>query len=120
MATEIREPAGLPLEGRLNRLKSVLNPRTGRLLSVFMLFLLLAVVETWPLILHINTSILDSTRTPLPDIYNHIWHLHWIKQSLVDLHTNPFHTDYLFYPDGENLYLTPLVMVNGILSIPLQ
>lgn len=120
MTTTTRRVSGLPKEGRLSRIKGMFTPGAARWLGVFSLFLVGAVVQTWPLILHIDTSINDSTNAPLPDIYNHIWHLRWVKQAFVDLQTYPLRTEYLFYPDGENLYLTPLVLMNGILSIPLQ
>ena len=46
--------------------------------------------------------------------------LAWVKTAILDLQTNPYHTDYLFYPQGENLWLHPVTLVSGILSIPLQ
>src|SRR6266508_675737 len=120
MATEIRKVSGLPAKGRLSHIKGLLTPGSARWLGVFLLFLIVAVVETWPLILHIDNSNMDSPRGPLPDIYNHIWHLRWVKQAFIDFQTNPLHTRYLFYPDGENLYLTPVMFVNGIMTLPLQ
>jgi hypothetical protein len=36
----------------------------------------------------------------------------------VDLHTNPYFTDYLYYPYGSNLYLHALEPLNGILALP--
>jgi len=55
-----------------------------------------------------------------PDSYNYMWNLWWTKFSLTHPLTNPFHTDYLYYPQGTDLYLHPLTFVNGVLSMPLQ
>ena len=48
------------------------------------------------------------------------WNLWWVRHALVDLGTNPFDCDYLFYPLGINLAFYTLTVLNGLLSIPLQ
>lgn len=83
------------------------------------LFSVAAVVQTWPLVLHATDSIVD---VPIifNDSYHSLWNLWWIKHSLVDLQTNPLHTDFIFFPGGVDLHLAGLTFVNGALSIPLQ
>src|SRR4051794_39802381 len=54
------------------------------------------------------------------DAWQHIWNLWWVKHALLDLHTNPYHTNLLFYPDGANLYLHTLALTAALLGIPLQ
>jgi hypothetical protein len=49
-----------------------------------------------------------------------LWNLWWVQHALVELHTNPFHTDLLYSPGGTDLYLHTLAFVSGLLSIPLQ
>ena len=54
------------------------------------------------------------------DAWHNIWNLWWVKEALVHLHTNPFHTTLLFYPDGANLYFHTLTPTAGLIGIPLQ
>jgi hypothetical protein len=54
------------------------------------------------------------------DAWQHIWNLWWVKESLLDLHTNPYQTDLLYYPQGVNLYFHTLVLTAGLVGIPLQ
>ncbi|MBI4823478.1 MAG: hypothetical protein HY805_04520, partial [Nitrospirae bacterium] len=49
-----------------------------------------------------------------------MWNLWWVKYAVMDLTTNPFYTDYIFYPHQVNLTFHALTFLNGIISIPLQ
>jgi hypothetical protein len=82
---------------------------------VFLFFLVLAVVQTFPLALHMNDHVMAWSG----DSYQRWWDLTWMKQSLLSL-SNPFHTNVLYYPQGSDLYLHTLIPVNGVLSVPLQ
>jgi hypothetical protein len=44
----------------------------------------------------------------------------WVKKALVDLHTNPLYTDYLFYPKGVSLAFHDFSLLNSLFSLPLQ
>jgi hypothetical protein len=109
----------LPATGRLASIKRLPLWQFARWGGLFVFFLVAAIIQTWPLTLHLSDHIADSIQAPLPDIYYSLWNLVWIKQAFVDLQTNPFQTDYLFYPDGEHLYLHPLTVVNGLFTTPL-
>lgn len=88
-------------------------------------FVLLAVVAgggaalllTHPLILHPATTALDDGTF---DCFQFTWNLWWVKTSLLDLHTNPFYTRWLFYPGGVSLLFHTLSASLGVASIPLQ
>lgn len=85
-------------------------------LAVLALYLLLALVLTYPLALHLNTHIPGhDTDGPAQT-----WSLWWTRYALLDLGRAPFTTDYLFYPLGLNLVAYTPAFLNGILSIPLQ
>ncbi|HST03395.1 MAG TPA: hypothetical protein VLQ48_01520 [Chloroflexia bacterium] len=84
---------------------------------VVLFFFAWAVVFTFPLILHLGDSVALSTGG---DAYLHLWDLWWADKSLVNLHQNPFHTTYLYYPTGVSLYYHSLDILNGVVSIPLQ
>ncbi len=85
------------------------------LLLVFLFFSGLAIVQTWPLALHMS----DHAIAWPGDSYVMWWNMAWVKESLFSL-SNPFHTDSLYYPQGTDLYLHTLTPVNAVLSIPLQ
>ncbi len=91
--------------------------RAGRVAGVTLFFLAWALVFTFPLVLHLVDSVVLSSGG---DAYLHLWDLWWADKSLIDLHTNPFHTGYLYYPTGVSLYYHSLDLLNGIASIPLQ
>src|SRR5437762_1573082 len=78
-------------------------------------FLLLTLVFTYPIMLHFDSEVPFGG-----DAWQHIWNLWWVKHALLDLHTNPYHTDLLFYPQGANLYFHTLTLTAGLLGIPLQ
>ena len=80
-----------------------------------LLFLALSVVYTWPAALDFNRTIPGFFPS---DQDQNIWSLWWLKRSLLDLHTNPFFTGYLFYPYGTSLYLHSLDPLNGLLALP--
>jgi hypothetical protein len=88
-----------------------------RLALVAGAYFLLAGLLTWPLLLHLNDSV---PGTPYQDQDQNLWNYWWLRFSLFKLHTNPFHTDYLFAPYGTDLYLNTLNLTGGILSLPLQ
>jgi len=48
-------------------------------------------------VLHPTTTVLDDGTL---DCFQFVWNLWWFRTSVVDLHTNPFFTRYLFHPDA--------------------
>jgi len=85
-------------------------------LIVFGLFLLLSLVLTYPLVTKLTTHVVG--RNIDDGIF--IWNLWWVKHAIVDLHTSPFFTDYIFYPLGISLVYYTLTMFNGLVAVPLQ
>ncbi len=85
-------------------------------IAILALYLVLALVLTYPLALNLNTHIPGhDTDGPAQT-----WALWWTRYAVLDLGRAPFTTDYLFYPLGINLVAYTPVFLNGILSIPLQ
>src|SRR5438105_5949431 len=68
-------------------------------------FLLLTLVFVYPIVPQMSSEIPFGG-----DAWQHIWNLWWIKHALLDLRTNPYHTNLLFYPDGANLYFHTLAL----------
>lgn len=81
---------------------------------VFAFFLVLAIVQTWPLALHMTDRAIGWPG----DAYVMWWNLTWVKDSLIGL-SNPFQTDVLYYPQGQDLYLHTLIPLDGLATAPL-
>ena len=78
-------------------------------------YLFTTLLMTFPLAL--------SWRTALPagdgDIWQNYWNLWWWKQCLLD-GMNPFHTSYLFFPNGTDLVFQTHSPFNQVLSMPVN
>jgi hypothetical protein len=66
--------------------------------AVFLLFALLAIAGTWPLLSHLSTHITDH----FGDGALHMWNTWWVGQALAR-GQSPFFTDAIFYPNGVSL-----------------
>ncbi|MGQ9584691.1 MAG: hypothetical protein ACUVXG_04770 [Anaerolineae bacterium] len=71
---------------------------------------------TWPLAAQVGRAIPGDGF----DGWQNFWNLWWVKKALLELQQNPFHTDYLFYPTGVDLYFHTLNIFNGLISLPIQ
>ncbi len=90
--------------------------RFNRDAAVLVVYFLLALVSTYPLVTQLTThgpghGVDDPAQT---------WSLWWFKYALFDLGANPLQTDFIFYPLGINLAAYTPTFLNGLLSIPLQ
>ncbi len=79
-------------------------------------YLLLALILTYPLILHFATHVPGDGRDDPPLV----WNLWWVRYALLTLHSNPLECAYMFYPIGVNLTFFTLTLLNAFLSIPVQ
>ncbi|RRR70837.1 MAG: hypothetical protein EI684_12555 [Candidatus Viridilinea halotolerans] len=86
-------------------------------IAVFVGYLLLGVIFTWPLSLHLHTAVIQVGDTPI-DAAQNIWNLWWVRMALLN-GANPYLTTYLFYPDSVNLFLQPLSLPNALLVWPI-
>jgi len=83
---------------------------------VLLVCLALALVLTWPMVLHIGSHVPgDGIDDP-----SLAWNLWWAKYALVAQPQNPFDVRWQFWPVGVNLAFYTLTLLNGALSIPLQ
>lgn len=85
-------------------------------LLVLFAYLLLSILLTWPLVTKFTTHVVGSNI----DEGSFIWNLWWVKYAILDLHTNPLYTDYIFYPLGVSTAYYTLTLLNGLITIPLQ
>ncbi len=87
--------------------------------GVALFYAAFAIIQTWPLLPNINNSIDEHSAWPY-DSWTFLWNFWWVKHAIIDLHTNPYHTDLVYFPNGSDLYLHTLALMNGVLNIPLQ
>ena len=88
-------------------------PPAGR---VFLLYFVLTLALTFPLILHLDAAIPGDGF----DGWQNYWNFWWLRQSLVELPRDPFVTDLLYHPTGVSLYFHTLNPFNGLVTLPLQ
>ncbi len=80
-------------------------------------YTLITLLVAWPVVTNLTT---DMIRLFPLDRDQSLWNLWWVKRALLDTYTNPYFTDYLFYPYGTPLYLHSLAISNSLLAVPLQ
>ncbi len=54
------------------------------------------------------------------DAWQYVWNFWWFKTALLDLHTNPFFTNYLHWPNGISLIFQTFSLTNTLAALPLQ
>jgi hypothetical protein len=93
-------------------------------LLVFLAYLSLAIIFFWPLLLHINTAILQppyshsSFEIGGRDAYHFIWNFWWIRISLSS-GQDPLYTHLFFYPQGTSLALQTIDFVDAFIAAPI-
>src|SRR5512135_2608213 len=79
-------------------------------------YFLLAIVLTYPLILHFATHVAgDGSDDPAL-----AWNLWWVPYSILNLGSNPIYTQHMFYPIGLDLAFYTLTYLNAGLALPIQ
>ena len=100
----VEEPAApFDLRGTLRRQAPVLG-----------LYLLLALVVTFPLVLHFGSALPGDGR----DAWQNYWDYWWLRTALAEWR-NPYHTPLLYAPYGAPLYLHTLNPFNGLVTLPI-
>ncbi|MCL5256405.1 MAG: hypothetical protein M1319_01235 [Chloroflexi bacterium] len=79
-------------------------------------FAVLTVVLTYPLVLHMG----DAIPGPNGDNWQYFWNLWWMRQVVTGVASGPFHTDFLYFPTGINLYFDTLTLFDAFVTLPFQ
>jgi hypothetical protein len=87
-------------------------------LLVAALYFVMALLLWWPLPLRILTHVPGSDTWAF-DEYTFVWNLWWFRHALLDLGSNPLHSDYIFYPLGIDLILYTYNILNAAIALPL-
>jgi hypothetical protein len=88
-------------------------------LWALLLYSLLAVALTWPLITQITTHVPGSD-TWAYDEYTFLWNIWYFKHALIDQLSTPLHTDLIFYPVGMGLVMYTFNLLAAALALPLH
>ncbi len=94
------------------------NQNFWRHLGVIALYLLIALITTYPLILHFGDHLIGSPTWALDEFFQ-AWNNWWFKFAVFDRGVSPFYTDWLFYPQGTNMILYAYTLLHVILLQPL-
>ncbi len=86
-------------------------------LVAFLFYTGLTLIFAWPAI--VNLGIGTPGNFPV-DRNQNLWNFWWFKRSLLETHTNPYETGFLFFPYGARLYLHTFSPYNLIFGLPLQ
>ncbi len=85
-------------------------------IRVALLFLVLAVIVTWPLALHLGTHIIGPFHG---DNLEYVWKIWWVKHALIDLRQSPLIQPDIFYPYGYPLAYGEITPIHTYLGLPL-
>ncbi len=85
-------------------------------LWLILAYLGLTIIFTFPLILNFRTAFPSDGG----DAIQYLWNLWWTKFALLDLKTNPFFSNYIYYPWGTSLLYNTFTPLRNFVSIPLQ
>lgn len=78
-------------------------------------YTILTLIMTYPLIFKITNYVPGAGG----DEFSHLHYFWWWKHALIELGTNPYYIEYLYYPTGVSLAFD-LAPFNAIVLIPLQ
>jgi hypothetical protein len=95
--------------------RSAIPPRA--LAFAAAVYAILAVIATWPLLLHFHDHVPGSelwrSRTIHTESLLNLWNLWWFRHALVDLGQNPFDCRFLLYPYGQFADGSQLLWLRG-------
>ncbi len=91
-------------------------------IGVLLVYSLLALLATMPLVQHLTTHLPAIPSEAGHDVWQHVWNIWWVQRALLLQPTNPFQTDMIFYPHGTSLWLHSLnlpLALPALLLLPL-
>lgn len=83
---------------------------------VLAVYTLVALLMSYPLVAQFGDHIAGVDG----DVWSYLWAMGWARVSVLNVATNPFHTDYVFYPLGGATQLLWGTALPSFASIPLQ
>jgi len=81
----------------------------------FLLYLLVAIIITWPVVTHLTTGLAGD---PGRDNLQFTWNLWWMQEALLNQQVNPSEVTMLHWPDGGENQLLGLSLLLPVLALP--
>ena len=85
-------------------------------IAVFVLFVVVSLIMTWPLALHLGSSVIGPFRT---DNFEYIWKIYWVKHALFDLGQSPWIAPDIYYPNGYLLAYGEITPLHTFWGLPI-
>ncbi len=76
----------------------------------------LTLVLTYPLVRQFTAAIPGDAF----DGWQNYWNLWWVREALLEQHSQPYFTNLLFHPTGVGLLFHTLNPFNGLIALPVQ
>ena len=80
------------------------------------LYLVLTICMTFPLVLHMGSSVPAGAG----DIWQNYWNFWWWKKCLLELRQSPYHSQLLFHPSGADVIFHTHSAFNMIVAMPVN
>ena len=80
------------------------------------LYLVLTICMTFPLVLHMGTSVPAGAG----DIWQNYWNFWWWEKCLLELRQSPYHSQLLFHPSGADVIFHTHSAFNMIVAMPVS
>jgi hypothetical protein len=87
---------------------------------IIVLYAVISIFFTYPLFLDPGGSYIEGIAGGSNDQFLSMWNAWWAKKTLFELFSSPMSTTYLYYPEGADLSLHELSIVNGLITVPFQ
>ncbi len=94
---------------------SIIKDKSKTDVYAFLGYSVLTAIFTYPLIFKMRYIAGND-----PDVYPYLWVLWWVKKAILELHTTPNFSRYIFYPNGADLSFHALTFFHSYITIPLQ
>ncbi len=88
----------------------------GRNLLILGAYSVLTLATLWPLPLLFTKAIPGDGF----DGWQNYWNIWWVSKAILEEHTSPYFTRYLYHPTGVSLLFHTLNLPNGLLAMPIH
>jgi len=98
----------------MNRMEAMFRSKRREYILVFLFFLVMAILFTWPLILHMHNGVLGGHHNPLLNT----WIISWDANTIFTNPTNLFQGN-IIYPSRDVLAYSEHLFLLGVMAAPI-
>lgn len=81
------------------------------------LYLLVSLIFTWPLVLHISTSVIGPFHG---DNLEYVWKIWWVRHAWLDLRISPWLVPHVYWPHGYSLTYGEITPLHTVVMLPVN